>query len=98
MSSHVDALREALQARHRSEPFDYVATCGSNRLMLLAQRLAEEWAIPGEVALEQQMGCALGMCFCCVRPFRSAEGGTTYRRVCWEGPVFKLSEAITWQI
>lgn len=70
-------------------------TCGSNRLMLLMQRIAASFGIPGQVAMEQQMACGLGMCFCCVRNFQGAEG-IEQRRVCSEGPVFALSEALSW--
>ena len=91
----VEALLRNLQA---ARGFDLVATCGSNRLLLLLQGLAREWGVAGQVALEQHMGCAIGMCYACVRPFRRASDDTTltYRRVCWEGPVFDLQEALTW--
>ena len=59
------------------------------------QRLGERHGIPGQVALEQQMACGLGMCHCCVRPFRK-EGRTVNLRVCREGPVFDLQEATAW--
>ena len=72
---------------------DALFTCGSNRLLRLLQRLAGELGISGQVALEQQMACGLGMCFCCVRQFRSAQG-TVSRRVCWDGPVFDLAEPL----
>lgn len=74
---------------------DAFFTCGSNRLMLLMQRLGDELGIPGEVALEQQMACGIGMCFCCVRNFRSGNAVVS-RRVCWDGPVFRLDEAMSW--
>jgi dihydroorotate dehydrogenase electron transfer subunit len=68
---------------------DAIFTCGSARLLRLLQRLGKAQNIPGQVALEQQMACGLGMCFCCVREF--VDG---YRRVCCEGPVFDLQEAL----
>lgn len=74
---------------------DAFFTCGSNRLMLLMQRLGRELGIAGEVALEQQMACGIGMCFCCVRNFRSGDAIVS-RRVCWDGPVFRLDEAMSW--
>src|SRR5665213_3632672 len=74
---------------------DAFFTCGSNRLMLLTQRLGRELRIPGQVALEQQMACGLGMCFCCVREFR-AGSEVEHRRVCWDGPVFDLQEPLSW--
>lgn len=74
---------------------DAFFTCGSNRLMLLMQRLGAEFGIPGQVALEQQMACGLGMCFCCVRYFRTSAGSES-RRVCVQGPVFDLQEVMSW--
>jgi dihydroorotate dehydrogenase electron transfer subunit len=84
-------LRELVRAGRADAFF----TCGSNRLMVLMRTLGREFAIPGEVALEQQMSCGLGMCFCCVRNF-SVGGVIEARRVCTEGPVFKLDEALSW--
>ncbi len=90
---NVERLVRDLAARHRA---DALFTCGSNRLLLLLQRLGKELGIPGQVALEQQMACALGMCFCCVRDFHAAADGVEHRRVCWEGPVFDLQEPMSW--
>lgn len=91
--ARVEALLRSRFARHRP---DAVFTCGSNRLFLLLQRVAAEHGIPGQVALEQQMGCGLGMCFCCVRQIRDAEGQVANLRVCAEGPVFDLQAALAW--
>ncbi|MDE2229405.1 MAG: dihydroorotate dehydrogenase electron transfer subunit [Alphaproteobacteria bacterium] len=90
---NVERLLRDLVARGRADAF---FTCGSNRLLLLLQRLGNEHGIPGQVALEQQMACALGMCFCCVRDFHAPNGGVEHRRVCWEGPVFGLQEPLSW--
>lgn len=94
--SDVVALAARLRQIQASSPFDFVATCGSNRLLQLLQTLSVEWDVPGQVALEQNMGCALGMCFACVRAFRAVDGKEDYRRVCWDGPVFDLREALPW--
>jgi dihydroorotate dehydrogenase electron transfer subunit len=64
-------------------------------MLKLLQRLGARHGIPGQIALEQQMACGLGMCHCCVRPFRKA-GRTVNLRVCREGPVFDLQEATAW--
>jgi dihydroorotate dehydrogenase electron transfer subunit len=72
-----------------------IATCGSERLLRLAQRLGHELGIAGQVALEQPMACGIGMCFCCVRPF-SVDGKTITRRICHEGPVFDVREALAY--
>lgn len=91
--ARVEAL---LRAKLGAARPDAVFTCGSNRLFLLLQRLAAEAGIPGQVALEQQMGCGLGMCFCCVRQIRDASGEVVNLRVCAEGPVFDLQAALAW--
>jgi len=95
-SSAVARVEALVRQEHARQSFGLLTTCGSSRLLQLLQSLGTEWSVPGQVALEQQMGCALGMCFACVRPFRkqadSAE--TSYRRVCWDGPVFDLQETV----
>lgn len=95
-SSEVERVEATLRARFAVARPDAVFTCGSNRLFLLLQRLAAEFGIPGQVALEQQMGCGLGMCFCCVRAIRDASGEVVNLRVCAEGPVFDLQAALAW--
>ncbi len=94
-TSDVDTVTNLLEEQHIAQPFDYAATCGSNRLLQMLKKLALSWDINGEVALEQNMACAIGMCYCCVRPFEVA-GQLTYRRVCFEGPVFSLNETPSW--
>ena len=94
-SSAPDNVERILRELVRADRADAFFTCGSNRLMVLMRTLGREFSIPGEVALEQQMSCGLGMCFCCVRNF-SVGGAIEARRVCTEGPVFKLDEALSW--
>ena len=88
--AHVERLLRGLIAEHRCDAF---FTCGSSRLMRVQQRLATEFGLPGQVAMEQQMACGIGLCFCCVRDF-NVHGEIVHRRVCWDGPVFDILEAI----
>ena len=94
-TSDVEIVEDMLQLLYSKQRLGGVYVCGSNRLMLAAQRVQRRLDLFGEVALEQQMACGLGMCFCCVRPFRQ-EDGVVHRRVCREGPVFPLLEAMQW--
>lgn len=95
-SSHTDNVERILRhVVHRNRDVAFY-TCGSNRLLLLMQRVGRELNIGGEVALEQQMACGIGMCFTCVRHFR-IHGSTETRRVCHDGPVFDLQEAMEWR-
>ena len=70
-------------------------TCGSDRLLFLMKRLAHEHGIPGQVAVEQAMACGLGPCYICVKTFE-VDGELVLRRVCREGPVFDMQEAVGW--
>jgi dihydroorotate dehydrogenase electron transfer subunit len=88
--AHVERLLRGLIGQGRCDAF---FTCGSARLLRVQQRLAREFGLPGSVAMEQQMACGLGMCFCCVRDF-NVGGEIVHKRVCWDGPVFDLAEAL----
>ena len=88
--ANVERILRRLIAERRCDAF---FTCGSSRLQRVQQRLAHEFGIPGQVAMEQQMACGIGMCFCCVRDF-NVQGEIIQRRVCWDGPVFDLLEAL----
>jgi dihydroorotate dehydrogenase electron transfer subunit len=87
---HVERLLRRIIAEGRCDAF---FTCGSARLLRVQQLLAREFGLPGQVAMEQQMACGLGMCFCCVRAFNLG-GEIVHKRVCWDGPVFDLIEAV----
>lgn len=94
-TSRLDNVERLLLSLVETGKADAFFTCGSNRLMLLLKRLAIAFNVPGQVAMEQQMACGLGMCFCCVRSFQSPNG-PEQRRVCLDGPVFQLTEALSW--
>jgi dihydroorotate dehydrogenase electron transfer subunit len=83
-TSAIENVERLLKGVLKKKP-DMVYTCGSNRLLALLQKLGVE----GEVALEQQMACAMGVCLSCVRLFNE-DGAKVFRRVCCEGPVFPL--------
>lgn len=94
-TSGMENLRRIIEERISQEWIDAFYTCGSNRVLKLLQEIGAIHDIPGEIALEQQMACGLGMCQCCVRSFRRPEG-IIQQRVCREGPVFGLDEAMAW--
>ena len=92
-TSVMDNLESILMDFIKRGAVDCFFTCGSQRVQKLLQKLSVDFAIPGQVALEQQMACGIGMCFCCVRPFHQ-DGEIVSKRVCNEGPVFNLEEVI----
>jgi len=89
---NVEAVLEGLIASGKADAF---FTCGSNRLLMLMKRLGKAHGIPGQVAMEQLMACGLGACYICVRTFE-VDGKQILRRVCREGPVFNMQEAVGW--
>lgn len=97
-SSDPARLEAQLEALHAEAPFDFLSTCGSNRLLMLLQKLGKAWNVAGQTAIEQHMGCGIGSCYACVRPFREQADSDrlTFRRVCCEGPVFDLQETTSW--
>jgi dihydroorotate dehydrogenase electron transfer subunit len=89
---NVERILLELIAQRRADAF---YTCGSNRLFQLMKRLGKLHGVPGQVAMEQVMACGLGPCYVCVRTFE-VNGQKQLRRVCIEGPVFNLQEAVGW--
>lgn len=94
-SSAVENVETILQRLIADKKADAFFTCGSNRLFQLMKRLGKAHGIPGQVAMEQIMACGLGPCYVCVRTFE-VDGKQELRRVCIEGPVFDLQEALGW--
>lgn len=66
--------------------YDYFYSCGPAVMM---KAVCGKLDIPGEVSLEERMGCGCGICFGCT--CHTTKGP---RRVCAEGPVFKKEEVI----
>lgn len=68
--------------------FTSVLTCGPTPMMKGVAKVAEEYAVPCQVSLEERMGCGTGGCLGCGCHGR---GGKRYK-VCKEGPVFPAEE------
>jgi dihydroorotate dehydrogenase electron transfer subunit len=89
---NVETILDGLIAENKADAF---FTCGSNRLLKLMQRLGKKHNIPGQVAMEQIMVCGFGACYVCMRTFE-VDGKRVLRRVCRDGPVFNMQEAVGW--
>jgi dihydroorotate dehydrogenase electron transfer subunit len=94
-SSAVENVEKILEALIAEKKADAFFTCGSNRLLKLMQRLGKKHDIPGQVAMEQIMVCGFGACYVCMRTFE-VDGQRVLRRVCRDGPVFNMQEAVGW--
>ena len=92
----VTALLEDILARD-PDRCDYIYSCGPTPMMKGTQTIARKWGRPGQVSLEGIMPCGIGVCMACVVPCRvpgSRDKPTWYERVCYDGPVFDMSEVI----
>ncbi len=94
-SSAVGNVEKILERLISSGKADAFFTCGSSRLLKLMQKLGKKHNVPGQVAMEQIMVCGFGACYVCMRTFQ-VEGERVLRRVCREGPVFNMQEAVGW--
>jgi dihydroorotate dehydrogenase electron transfer subunit len=94
-SSDVDNVKQILDGLIVEGRADAFFTCGSNRLLKLMQRLGKKHNIPGQVAMEQIMVCGFGACYVCMRTFE-VDGKRVLKRVCRDGPVFNMQEAVGW--
>jgi dihydroorotate dehydrogenase electron transfer subunit len=86
-TSDLEALYLALTVELDNSPPELIATCGSTRLIGLAERLAGRWAgARVQVSIEAHMACGLGYCHGCASGARSE--GEESPLICKDGPVF----------
>jgi len=68
---------------------DQLCACGPVPMLKALTGLPRSPRLPIQIAMEEHMGCAMGVCLGCVVPTRYG-----YQRVCRDGPVFPLEEMI----
>jgi dihydroorotate dehydrogenase electron transfer subunit len=83
----VDLLKETIKGS--AVEYDYLFACGPRPMLNSVKVLAQKQNLPGQVSLEERMGCGTGVCLSCV--CKSVAGN---RRVCTDGPVFEFREVI----
>ncbi len=90
-----DVLTNILHKNDLNHPTIYA--CGPHGMLAAVSKITSEFGVPTQVAMENRMGCAMGVCLGCVCPVRIGENRIEYQRVCTEGPVFNAAE-IAWEI
>ena len=71
--------------KNNNVDYDYVYSCGP---MPMLNALQEYVNVPGQISIEERMGCGFGACMGCSCKTKDND----YRRICVEGPVFKIGE------
>ena len=81
-----EILTDILTKNDLNRPIIYA--CGPHGMLAAVSQITSELGVQTQVAMENRMGCALGVCLGCVCPVRIGENQIEYQRVCTEGPVF----------
>lgn len=77
-----DAIRR-LQ-KEKAQIFNYYYACGPMPMLRAMHKSVE---IPGELSLDERMGCGFGACMCCSIMTKSGP-----KSICKDGPVFEAKE------
>lgn len=87
-----ELLTHILETYELQQPIIYA--CGPDGMLRTVTQIALDYGIPTQLAMENRMGCALGVCLGCVCKVQMPGGGFEYQRVCTEGPVFNAEDII----
>ena len=87
-----ELLTHILETHELQNPIIYA--CGPDGMLRTITKIALDYHIPTQLAMENRMGCALGVCLGCVCKVQMPGGGFEYQRVCTEGPVFNAEDII----
>lgn len=72
--------------------FDVLYSCGpAGMLQALEKRFEGRRAF---ISVEERMACGIGACFACVCHKKNDPTGQAYKKVCVDGPVFKMGEVV----
>lgn len=72
--------------------FDTMYSCGPTPMLKALSTIYADQRV--FLSLEERMGCGVGACFACVCHVVGDETGTSYRKVCTDGPVFPVGEVV----
>ena len=68
---------------------EVIYACGPHAMLAAVTRLGVGMGVPVQVAMEELMGCGIGVCMTCVTPVWDREGKVIRNlRTCVDGPVF----------
>ena len=90
-----DILANLLKQADLHRPTIYA--CGPHGMLAAVTKIAVDYEVPAQIAMENRMGCAMGVCLGCVCPVRTDTDSFEYQRVCTEGPVFNATD-IAWDV
>jgi len=83
----------SLEEKARQEVMIYA--CGPHPMLAATAKLANEYSLPCQVAMEEFMACGVGGCAGCTVEI-NGDDGPAMKRVCVDGPVFDARQ-VNWQ-
>lgn len=72
--------------------FDILFSCGPTPMLKALEKEYKHKKV--YLSLEERMGCGIGACFACVCHTGDDPTGSTYKKVCSDGPVFRAGEVV----
>lgn len=72
--------------------FDCIYTCGPTPMLRAIEQMFSDKKV--FLSLEERMGCGVGACFACVCKSADDPTGVSYKKVCSDGPVFRVGEVL----
>ena len=70
-----------------------IFACGPEAMLKSVAKLAAEFGVPCQIAVEEYMACGVGGCAGCTIAVRQ-NGKTEMKRVCVDGPVFNANQLV----
>ena len=61
--------------------------CGPTGMLKAVGKIAQDFNVPAELSMDEQMCCGVGVCLTCVIPVKTGDSWE-FQRTCTEGPVF----------
>ncbi|MFC0473109.1 dihydroorotate dehydrogenase electron transfer subunit [Halalkalibacter kiskunsagensis] len=78
--------------KEKNLAFDTMYSCGPTPMLAALSSIYSDKRL--FISLEERMGCGIGACFACVCHVVGDTSGTSYRKVCTDGPVFPVGEVV----
>ena len=86
-------ISEAIPRLIRENATEVIYSCGPMGMLSAISKIAIEFDIPHQCAVEEAMACGIGVCMTCVVPVKN-DGEIKMVRSCIDGPVMDGSEII----
>ncbi len=85
-----DALLEYIEKEGVNTASTKMFACGPRSMLAALDGIADRFALPCEVLLEERMACGFGACISCVCAVKEPGQKAQFARICAEGPAFDV--------